>query len=557
MKRNILILGLFGTLSLVSCKREEILKLGVGSPSNEMSDVIVDMNAPDTKCEGSLGEEYLGESMVVTETGDTLYISVFLSDMVESEQIIETKSSLINSDNFGSAKEYTSFFATVYKGNESAIYNSINGKKEQTQMKDVEIYYDSSSNKWKFRNKYYWPLDDKNLHFCSFGPGSVFSGSSISNMSWNKDSKTFSFTYTTPSGSPDKKDAENQKDIIAGVNTQTHTTGGENSVNIGLKHPLMAVRFVMGDVFGKIEYISLSNFLSKGTANITSSGVTWSGQSEKKSFTQTFDMFDTTGYSDDDKASGTVSIDTTSLKTRNFIIIPQVVPDDASMELKMGNNLHPISLKFSKIYDDNKDDGTRTLTKDWTGYAGKILTFRVSSKKANLVSVTINDRVQGLVKDSIVIKNDGKSNIMIRVKLVGNWLNQQDQVLASWNETNPYGVFTSDNDNGFPTLTDASNWRLGADGFYYYKNYLESLDVVSENLFDSFTVTSKPIDATGTWKYGGADMEITTMELAILVQAVIKDDAIDPLKSFKAAWSPNNEVADIVTWIGTPVVDPK
>jgi len=522
MRKYLVSLSAIFILILSSCQKidERYDEL---AGDDRMKNVSVVFDEDDTRCAESHGDTYLGETMVLTESGDTLYVTAYLTDMEEvsyATEEVDTRSTLIGSGNFGTATGYESFKLNVYKEGESTIYNSMNKMKVSTPMQNVVVSYTGGETqyKWSFDKNYFWPTDGKSLYFCSFGPNSEFDTSgSASNLAWNKDTHTFSFKYTTPTDL-DSLDAQKQMDIIAGVNSQAFNSGGTNNIVLSLKHPLMAVRFVLGNLYGKVEYLSLNNFNSEGTASITTSGVSWSNLSNKKDFNQFFDNFDATKYTDDQKAAGTVELDQTTGKTRNFIIIPQQLESDAAITLKMGNNLHPITLSFDKIIGDG-------LTKDWTGYAGKVLTFRISSLKANLVSVDITDDAVGCVKSNIKIINDGKSPLYIRAVLVGNWLNWRGNVLAAWDESLPYGKF----DDKDP-LTDAtafpntlpSNWYYNkSDGFYYYKKIIPKGYRASQNLFDKFELTDQPAVENSEEE----DVQLDSFEMAILVQAVA---AIDP-----------------------------
>lgn len=544
MQNKIFILGTLCVLTMVSCVKEEEFDYR-SSFDAKMKNITINMGSMGTKCIES--DTYLGQSMFVTESGDTLYISAYLSDMDElaEDQVTEqTKSTLIGSANFGTAAGYSSFNLNVYKDGGNSIYNSFNTKTgASTPMEKVLISYfgGSSDYKWKFGEDYYWPTDTSSLNFCSYGPVAAFEDDGCATvLGWDKDSTWFSFNYTTPSASADTVDAQNQKDIIVGVNKQKFIKGGNNNVVLSLQHPLMAVRFVLGNIFGQIEYISLKNFNSVGTAFVDTSGVKWKNISTPKTFTQTFDMFDAKKYTQEQKTAGTVELDQTTEKNRNFIIIPQTVPSDAALEIKLGNNLHPISLICDSLYKDG-------LTNDWTKFAGKVLTFRVSSEKANLVSIDIQDRVVGTKKDSIRIFNDGKSDLYVRAVLVGNWLNIDGDVLAAWDEELPYGTFDgknpATNPTGFPFVLPSNWYYNSSDGFYYYKKILPSGYNISQNLFDEFILTDKP-------KVENSDdpkVQLASFEMAILVQAVA---AVDPeggddvMYSAKRAWG--NDVSSFL-----------
>jgi len=540
--------------SAVSCQQEMSID---ECQDNTMSCIEVGTESNSTKC--NQDETTLIQDMpFVTSTGDTLYISAMLSDMddvvveksEESEETQRTKSAPITSS---TAIPGNKLYTFVY--NDAGTYTST---VTSASMYKTPINY--SSSKWSFQSTYYWPASDTEiLHFVTLGPGSLVDDAYLYNLDvsgygWNTSTKALKGRYQSrKDNTVTNNDAVNLADMVYGYDDQCKKTH-INKVQLNLKHACVGVRFEVGNIFGTIAYISLDNFFKNADFTISSSGITWSGYGGSENWTTFKQVYDFVATGQESQFG--TDLDNTTNHAKTFMIIPQTLTNgQQKMSIQMGNTLHPDELSFERICTENPG-----LSKNWVDYMGKIITFRVSSTKANNVSVAITDDVEQSThtKQNIEISNDGRSDIMIRMKIVGNWLNEDGEVLSSWHESNPYGFFDGKN-----PLTDAtsfprtlpSNWVLGSDGFYYYKKYLKTGDVVSQNLFNTYQVTSKPVDATGTWEQGGTKMQIKTMELDLMVQAIIAEA---DLSSFTAAWGTptvSGTSTTIVSWIGTPQRD--
>lgn len=347
---------------------------------------------------------------------------------------------------------------------------------------------------------------------------------------------TFKYSMPEPAVSEPYCDAEHQMDILVGVD-KNNKDESSSKAHISLYHALTGVRFVMGetltDMPSKLTSVSLNNFYSKGTATFdpdvvfdsTHPKVTWSELSELKNFTQGFPDYD--GWVEDN------SFDTSSDKSKTFMVIPQKLHDNAELAIYLASGLHPEVLKLSVITSEE------TSLKDWSKYAGKMITFRINSYMG-LVSVKVTDDCDTAngVKSNIEIENDGNADIFIRAELVGNWINEDGEVLASWKEDNSYGEFESAAGTKNANLASVldENWEKAADGFYYYKYYVKPGNVLKHNMFKTFTLKSKPVDAEGQWA-GEVKMQIDALELSILVQAV---RAESDKKSAIDAWGSAN-----------------
>lgn len=539
--RKYIIPIILGSLLICSCQKD---RSKLNSSSDIMNGILVGEASSLTKCEANDEEVLLSDMPHVTQTGDTIYISAFLSDMETTNPTV-TKGAPITQDLLKSGYgDYNSAWVRAYPADGTSPYTSIGGGTSLS-MSDVTI--SNSGSNWAFDNTYYWPSDGSDLYILSIAPYDAKERLTWSD-SWDGTNKQYQFKYqaieNTPSGD---RNAEEMPDMMVGIKKQNKNTD-KGKVKIEYKHVCVGVRFEMGDIFGKIDYVQLKDFFKNCIVRIKEGNLaTALYKSDLYTFTQEYG-FDTHGHTEGD------DFDNTENHDKTFMVVPQKVVNrkigsttynDGELIVQLENTLHPETLSFKELSDPEK--GGNAKLADWSSYAGKIITFRISSKKANNVSVAVSDIVVAQTKKNIVIKNDGKSPIFIRASIVGNWLNEDGEVIASWDESNPYGTFKSK--NGFPNSLNNVNWKKGTDGFYYYRKYLLTDDVVSENLFDEYEVTGKPVDASGTWEQGETKMKITDMEMAILVQAVIAETN---LESFKSAWSPNGEIDDdIVSWIGS------
>lgn len=538
MRKDILTIACLCVLCIAGCKKET---LGESAGRRQMEVDVTGRNYSTKAGETDQSDgELLCTKHFVTQGGDTLFISAYLSDLedyfpVQEESSDESTKGVpiyFNEDNKNLGSEYGIINTTVYDA--SRIYVSKDKDQVESEMKNVSILW--GDEKWSFDKQYYWPNEGGDLYFCSLAPVELLSGDSplITDVEWNKsDSRKMTFKYSMPEPAVSEPycDAEHQMDILVGVDKNNKDESSQ--AHISLYHALTGVRFVMGetldDMPSKLTSVSLNNFYSKGTATFdpasTHPKVTWSELSELKNFTQGFPDYD--GWVEDN------SFDTSSDKSKTFMVIPQELDENAELAIYLASGLHPEVLKLSVIASEE------TSLKDWSNYAGKMITFRINSY-VGLVSVKVTDDCDTAngVKSNIEIENDGNADIFIRAELVGNWINEDGEVLASWKEDNSYGEFESAAGTKNANLASVldENWEKAADGFYYYKYYVKPGNVLKHNMFKTFTLKSKPVDADGQWE-GEVKMQIDALELSILVQAV---RAESDKKSAIDAWGSAN-----------------
>lgn len=511
--RHIIISGSLCLLCLCACQRDQLGFLAGGN--DDVINVNINGNgytrcADDADSEGVL----LGTKMIVTEDDDTLFLSVYLSDMEDftghEEHSENTKGAPVyyNNSNSSLCSIYGKVFTSVYDKTGSA-YVSTDRDGNTALMEDVEVIY--SNSKWQLDSIYYWPKKSEDLFFCTIAP----SDSLITDRTWDASNKRYSFRYRMPApelgDSP--RDAENQKDIVVGVNKNNRDSS--ITASIDLKHALTAVRFVKGKQMPvTLTSVCLNNLYSTGKATVTladdgTTSVSWSDQSNKASYSQTYNV---DAWKEADGLENN-PLDTSSVQVKTFMIIPQQISDDAELSIYLGNALHPETMTLKSL------GTTYTSLADWSNFAGKVITFKLSCD-TKLVSVKVTDKCQNNKKSDIKIVNDGTEDIFVRAELVGNWVNQAGEILASWTEEDSYGYFDGDaTKTKLSQVINSTYWYKAADGFYYYKYYIAPGDTLKHNLFQSFAVTSKPHDSQGQWE-GDVNMEIAFLEVNVLVQAV-------------------------------------
>lgn len=125
------------------------------------------------------------------------------------------------------------------------------------------------------------------------------------------------------------------------------------------------------------------------------------------------------------------------------------------------------------------------------------------------VNVTVTDNVSGNVKDTVEIKNTGKTSAYIRARIVGSWVSDKDNttVVQAWDPA----LYNTDNpeaggDGTFTGLPGTGWVKRESDGYYYYTEPVAPNRPTGTPLFTSYEVKKT---------VGGAHLV-----LDILVQAI-------------------------------------
>lgn len=536
-KRTLFFAGISILLSLLSCSPE--FTPGLYNGRKILGARVVGIG---TRCDGSEKNES-GDLIYQTniDLGDTTAtLSVFISEMDENfagyvgTRVAETTNETLKDVNF--AMTVFDPDGNVYES-PAADFDDPSRRK----MEKLSLSLSESSGKWEFEDEYFWPQENNPLTFCSCAPDTILTGKTPAIKSlWVEDGpdkdggKLMKLRYSQPDHFSTNEDAEKEHDLLVALTEQNKGTDG--SVSVRFKHALTGVRFRCGDLHGvSVTGISLEGFAGSGemTYDSKKDSVSWAPDySDIRNFSQTFnDANDSNGKSALQKGD---PMDITADKSKTFMMIPQTLPDDATISLAIGGNIHAAKVRISDLSRDNVGGGSDAFKdeniyriKHWEHYAGKIITFQVSlNSNVNTVNVSLNDQISpdGTTKQNIIIRNDGTTPILVRMTMVGNWTNAKDQILSSWNERNPFGTFhsnTTGKDVDFTKGDWGDYWKEGTEpGIYYYKHCIMPGQNLKHNLFDTFKVTGKPeSNQKGEWE-GHVEMEIDHLELVLLVQAV-------------------------------------
>lgn len=470
-----------------------------------------------TKAGMAASDEQLIYSIPLESEGnEKLVLSVYLSDLDEGNP--ETKGTPIYTSNIGTVSGYESFSTSVWK--DGASYTDPAGQS----MASVSATYDSTEEEWDFAGgPYYWPEDGSDITFCSKAPVSV--NGAISDLSWDLTTKTASFSYAQPAADTEEPymDASKQQDILLAIDTwnkNSNVRSKESYAKIHFYHALTAVRFTRGKELNdcKILDVVMENFLSSGDAVFDPSlepYYTWANQDNKTTFRQTFnsEIGSSVERADDTAVPPTSggSLDPTVRDTDpnndgqyTFMMVPQELPSDAKILIYVEGRIHPIEMAIGSLPTDTGDtvtDTNNSRMKDWTGYAGKVITFRVESEKMDMVRVAVDDKVTGQVKSNVQTANTGRNGVYMRVALIANCLNKDGAIVnpCKIGDSEHLGNIKYEGDGTFVLPSEWDNyWYFNeTDGFYYYKYVVPSQFRTSIDLFTSFTVKPGLIVGTG------------------------------------------------------------
>ena len=356
----------------------------------------------------------------------------------------------------------------------------------------------------------YWPGYGW-LQFYAYSPY-IGTNNNNSNVGMSVVDNNLVYSYTA------LQDYTKHIDLLAGGSatpmTGNPTGEGENElgqVDIDMFHILSKVQFKLGSVScGDIEYISLKGIKNGGTYSFVDGQWTLTTIGSG-STTPTVANY-TQPYRDVDPDAELVIDSETKLIGNPYYFVPQDLTD-ATIEIKINvksTDLHtgadgnPIEEIRETPYILTKS--LSAFTQEWS--QNKQYTYVLSSPEEIEIDVTDRIEYEGNypVKKNLVITNTGLSTALIRVALVGSWCvdtedaegNEMQVVVSNWKSTDDPATGTpADGEftwgTAAPTVgtTNANNWQLGSDGFYYYmKQVLPGEKLIP--LFESYKLTAKP-----------------------------------------------------------------
>lgn len=474
-----------------------------------------------------------------TSDGTECYLEAYVSDTQNAQSM--TRGAIINENSVGAT--FTEFKAAVYN-KENNAYLPVDASGNAHSMAKLTARYKSDNihgQRWVYVNEddyegpYKWP--DASGEPLTFYSWTEYSGMTDFNL--NPADRKISFHYTTPCLGGES-DAQNQPDLLFGIDDNSKTESGVALIH--LRHALAAVKFIRGDI-GNVAVlkVTLKNFYQQGTCSVTfdegegKAAFAWSDQSDLTDFAQSMDVSSDAMRQLGDNASLDLSED----GSRTFLIIPQEIDGNAEIIVTVQGALHPEDIVFhigspekakQELAASADASYNYEILKDWSTFAGKTVTFKVSSKKVNSVKISLDDdlNIAQTIKSNISITNVGNKPGFIRATIIGNWVDESGNILAKWDE-NATDINTlcgrfKLTQNGSTTIGETFPAVLNDGWFkdgecYYYKHPLEPDASVQTPLFYSFEVTQKPV-LFGT--EGGME-RIDHLELDIMVQAVTAD----------------------------------
>jgi len=123
------------------------------------------------------------------------------------------------------------------------------------------------------------------------------------------------------------------------------------------------------------------------------------------------------------------------------------------------------------------------------------------------VSCAVDEKFDGTTKSDVRIKNTGNIDAYIRVKIVQNWLDGNDNIAASV----PQGYSVE-------TINLGAGWIVGNDGYYYYPNPVAAQEY-TPYVIESYKAVTPPNP-----EY--------TLQVEIIASAIQSR----PVEAVKAAW---------------------
>lgn len=420
----------------------------------KVADIIRTKASPDLRCEEKL---LMSVPVEVSDSGEDIYLEAWIS---ENAVPLATKGAPIDDDPDSPnhiALKYGKFFTSAYYNGEKYV-DEIG---EAGEMSDVPVTYGEGI--WNFAENYYWP-DEGDLTFFSYAPeGSLAADDYSFNPSIGAE-----FSYSLPEHTDANADAVNQKDLLIGLDTENRTQDNAYA-SINFFHALTAVKFLNNDIKGiKVKSVTLKNFYGSGTATVTKdkdgAKFIWAipEGTELSSYTQDFGTeFD----SDGDNQNNNKSFDLSEDESFTFMMVPQKLDPSAQIIIELDRTIHSkVVLNIGQIDKDDfwspSDETNRekeaAQLKDWSGYAGKTITFRVGLKSYHTISIDVS----GDASEGITITNNGLDPVYVRASLVINFENERNEIISTVKGGSSYVSYS---------IGDSEKWELKSDGYWYSK----------------------------------------------------------------------------------------
>ena len=436
------------------------------------------------------------EPIVLVSENDSITLMLYpsITPIREQDEIMTTKSEKVTSKNITDKSIQLTALCADYVADSPIIPST-------------PLIYDSwkvqdNISIWKTNPEYQWPSSA--IRFFAWSPAENVN---LTNGTFDGVNGVMSFHYSMPEPSEDHNDAVNQPDIVF-ANVESSVRNGLE-VPLVFDHMLSAIRFEVGKTNDlQIVSISLKNVLSSGTCRyepgVVDASVVWSELSDPKDYMQVYDSVDGLIREDLAYKPGTGTPQTIGRESKTFMVIPQTSTESSPIILEVVILLKgtetPITL-------------TSVLSSEMASWLAGF-EYKYTLNTTNGLDIEIDDSVTDNVKSNLTITNIGGKDAYVRVLIVGNWVNADGDIVATWDPSDEtMGVFSPKIFAATPVLNE--NWVKGADGFYYYTKVLPAGAVTQTKLFDSYVVNE-------AGKPKGLKLS-DHLEIDIVTQAVIVD----------------------------------
>ena len=357
-----------------------------------------------------------------------------------------------------------------------------------------------------YDDEMHWP-SDKTLHFFFEAPSQEKQLSS-DNITRYTDGR-IKFDYTMAA-----TDAENQKDLLFGYLKLTMDMYDEKqkkdeAIEVPFHHALCAVKFNFTSNYNdknaaKITKIEIQNVYSQGVCTVATDGkVTWTNVDGSEAVSSTYTGITPQTYIDNQgdgydfpeqfysETNLEVPTTTNSLNDKNFTHTFNLIPQARAAG--------DVTFVIHYTIGDDEAEKERTVSPAINWAAGNIYTYTLTINDA---AVTVSEQTLG---GALLTTNSGNVTEYQRVALAANWVTDNGDGSTTIVASQP---LTTDWLTGLPS-TEEANWRLGTDGYYYYKYPVQPGNAAVNSLYTSRNTVSAPDNHPDA-----------TLEFTVTVQAV-------------------------------------
>lgn len=269
-------------------------------------------------------------------------------------------------------------------------------------MSKTKMLSTSTNNIWTTESPNRWP-GDKRLYFNAVAPHDHIP--ELQNAVYGKNTIAFSYSAMKGDGT---NDAEEQVDLLTAVSTLNRSEAKPYHYRIPLKfkHALSAIKFAVRDVVkGKVISISIKGVHGQGDCIYSADddsgngSFEWSNQTGNETYSQVFNHEIEDGKFNPADSSGDVCL-TETMPEKTFMLIPQIIPDDATIEVEIERyNVAPGLSSKIKVSGKIRDNSL----KEWK--AGHEYVYTISTSKDNWVYIFEAEGNESEGKDNIYVYN--------------------------------------------------------------------------------------------------------------------------------------------------------